>query len=51
MGTLAELISIAKEIPESHLDDSLGKLKKIRERAEIEADEESEKTGNHGLRG
>jgi transposase-like protein len=44
-GTLAELISIAKEIPESHLDEAPGKLKEIWERAEIEADEESGKTG------
>ena len=36
LGTLTEIITIVKEIPESHLDETLEKIKKIKERADSE---------------
>jgi transposase-like protein len=36
MGTLVEIIALAKEIPESHLEEALEKLREIKEQADSE---------------
>ena len=36
MGTLVEIIALVKEIPESHLEEALEKIKEIKEKADLE---------------
>jgi transposase-like protein len=47
MSTIAELIAIAKEIPESHLSEALEKLREIKDKADQEEAETAESVCPH----
>jgi transposase-like protein len=47
MGTLVELIALAKEIPENHLSEALERLREIKDKADQEGNETTESSCPH----
>lgn len=47
MGTLVDLISIAKEIPESHLQEALEMMRELKKKADTESEDEADTVCPH----